>query len=143
VKDYFQSFPGGKFRDHYNGPGYWELPIPVHSAIEVDPDDVVIYDKDGYESLKEFLNAQGIAHVLLCGYKCTKCYRSTTAGYLNLENDFNVFLVGDGTLEQTPMVDNIRFATSGALAEMSREHLITQISWIRLDEPDGPNQQQK
>jgi hypothetical protein len=133
VKDYFRHFPGGLFRDHYNGPGYWELPIPVHSSIDVDPDDFVFYDKDGYPAIKEFFMKQGIRNVLLCGYSCTKCYRSTAAGYLNLKNDFNVFLVGDGTLDKTPMLDTIRFATSAALAEASRENLITQISWIRPD----------
>ena len=69
---------------------------------------------------------------MLCGYACTKCYRSTTAGDLNREKDVNVFLVGDGTLEPTPMVDNIRFATSAAIAAASRDHLITQASWIQM-----------
>lgn len=131
VRDYFRQFPGGLFNDRYNGPGYWELPVPVHSAIDVDDEDVVIYDADGYDVLRDFLRSEGISHILLCGYACSKCYRSTTAGYLNLEQDFNVFLVGDGTLEPTPMVDNIRFATSAAIAEASREHLITQVSWIQ------------
>ncbi len=132
VSDYFQQLPGGLFRDKYNGPGFWDLPIPIHSAIDVAPDDVVIYDADGYEALRDFLRQEGVSHILLCGYACTKCYRSTTAGYLNLEKDFNVFLVGDGTLEPTPMVDNIRFATSAAIAAASRDHLITQASWIQV-----------
>ena len=133
VRDYFRQFNGGKFGDHYNGPGYWDLPIPVHSAIDVDPHDVVIYDGDGYEALKRFLREHGIAHVLLCGYSCSKCYRGTTAGYDNLRNDFNVFLVGDATLDNRLMVDTVRFATAGQLAEISRENLITQVSWIRSD----------
>ncbi len=132
VSDYFQQLPGGLFRDKYNGPGFWDLPIPIHSAIDVAPDDVVIYDADGYEALRDFLRQEGVSHILLCGYACTKCYRSTTAGYLNLEKNFNVFLVGDGTLEPTPMVDNIRFATSAAIAAASRDHLITQASWIQM-----------
>ena len=133
VRDYFRQLNGGMFDEHYNGPGYWDLPIPVHSAIDVDPDDVVIYDADGYEALKKFLKQQGIAHVLLCGYSCSKCYRSTTAGYLNLREDFNVFLVGDATLEMKLMVDATRFATTGELAEVSRENLVTQVSWIVPD----------
>ena len=131
VRDYFRQFPGGLFHDAYNGPGYWDLPVPVHREIDVAREDVVIYDADGYEALRDFLQQQGVSHILLCGYACTKCFRSTTAGYLNLEKDFNVFLVGDGTLEPTPMVDNIRFATSAEIAEASREHLITQTSWIQ------------
>ena len=132
VSDYFQQLPGGLFRDKYNGPGFWDLPIPIHSAIDVAPDDVVFYDADGYEALRDFLRREGVSHILLCGYACTKCYRRTAAGYLNLEKDFNVFLVGDGTLEPTPMVDNIRFATSAAIAAASRDHLITQASWIQV-----------
>ena len=131
VAEYFRKFPGGAHRDHYNGPGYWDLPVPVHSAIDVDANDVVIYDDDGYESLRDFLQQQGVAHVLLAGYATSKCYCSTTAGYQNLERDFNVFLVGDATLESPAVNHTPRFATSAVLAEASREHLITQISWIR------------
>jgi len=133
VQDYFRQFNGGMFGDHYNGAGYWDLPIPVHSAIDVDPDDVVIYDGDGYAALKTFLKEQGIAHVLLCGYSSSKCFRATTAGYENLRNDFNVFLVGDATLDNRLMVEAVQFATTGELAEISRENLITQVSWVRLD----------
>ena len=134
VRDYFRQFNGGMFGNYYNGSGYWDLPIPVHSPIDVDPDDVVIYDGDGYEALRTFLKKEGISHVLLCGYSCSKCYRSTTAGYLNLCNDFNVFLIGDATLEMKLMVDTTRAATAGELAEVSRENLITQISWIVPDQ---------
>jgi hypothetical protein len=131
VADYFRRFPGGAHRDHFNGAGYWELPVPVHNAIDLDADDVVIYDDDGYGPLRDFLKDQGIKHILLAGYATSKCYCSTTAGYQNLERDFNVFLVGDATLESPAVNRTPRFATSAVLAEASREHLITQISWIR------------
>ena len=140
VRDYFRQFNGGMFGDHYNGRGYWDLPIPVHSAIDVDPDDVLIYDGDGYAALRTFLNEQGIDHVLLCGYSCSKCFRATTAGYETLREDFNVFLVGDATLDHRLMVDTVRFATTGELAEVSRENLITQVSWIRLNRSRRQNQ---
>ena len=40
-------------------------PIPVSKDVDVDPEDVVIYDAQGYALLKAFLHKQGIRHVLL------------------------------------------------------------------------------
>src|SRR5262245_37447483 len=40
--DYFRRFPGLDAGAAYDGPGFWELPIPVMKSIEVDPRDVVI-----------------------------------------------------------------------------------------------------
>jgi hypothetical protein len=37
--------PGPQF----NNAGFWDLPIPVTRDVEVDPEDVVIYDAPGYE----------------------------------------------------------------------------------------------
>ena len=51
-----------------------------------------IYDAEGYEPLKAFLQANGIRHVLLTGYATDMCFCRTTAGYENLARDFNVFL---------------------------------------------------
>ena len=59
------------------------------------PDDVVLYDEDGYPALKEFLRKHNIRHVLLTGYATDRCFCKTTAGYENLSKEFNVFLVGD------------------------------------------------
>lgn len=138
VTDYFREFPGGLSGADYNGPGFWNLPIPVHAAIDVDPRDMVIYDAEGYDVLRDYLQKHHIRHVLLGGYRTTGCYRTTTAGYLNLEQDFNVFLVGDATLDNAAVNRTPRFATSAALAEASRQHLITQIGWIRMaDTPAG------
>src|SRR5262249_41819892 len=55
VADYFRQFPGLDSGPRYNNAGFWELPIPVTRDIDVDPDDVVIYDARGYEPLKKFL----------------------------------------------------------------------------------------
>ncbi len=131
VADYFRQFPGGAFGDPYNGPGFWDLPVPVSKSIDVDPRDVVIFDSQGYEPLRDYLKHEGVEHVLLTGYHASLCYCSTTAGYLNLERDFNVFLVGDATLDIHPGVNTPSYATSTAISRASREHLITQISWIR------------
>lgn len=137
VKDYFKEFPGLASGPRYNNIDYWELPIPVHSAIEVNPDDIVIYDDEGYARLKEFLKRQGVQHILLAGYATDLCFRQTTAGYDNLSQDFNVFLIGDATLATFPADDSPRDATSVELRRAAVEHLITQVSWITPIEGEG------
>ncbi len=131
VSDYFRQFSGLDAGPRFNNAGFWELPIPVTKDIDVDPDDVVIYDAAGYEPLKQFLKAQGIHHVLLTGYATDMCYCKTTAGYRNLSQDFNVFLVGDATLATFPANSSPRFATNAAISFASLEQLITQISWVQ------------
>ena len=39
-KDYFRQFPGIDASAKYNHEGFWNLPTPVCSAVDVDPDDV-------------------------------------------------------------------------------------------------------
>jgi hypothetical protein len=68
--------------------------------------------------------------VLLTGYATDMCYCKTTAGYDNLSQDFNVFLVGDATLATFPANSSPRFATNAAISFASLQQLITQISWI-------------
>ena len=46
VIDYFKQFPGLDAGARYNGDGFWKLPIPVSTAVAVDPNDVVVYDAD-------------------------------------------------------------------------------------------------
>ncbi len=130
VADYFRQFSGLDAGPRFNNAGFWELPIPVTRDLEAQPDDVVIYDTAGYEPLKQFLHAEGIRHVLLTGYATDMCYCKTTAGYDNLSQDFNVFLVGDATLATFPANSSPRFATNAAISFASLEQLITQISWI-------------
>ena len=65
--DYFKQFPGLDAGPAYEGPGFWELPIPVMNSIDVDLRDVVIYDGEGYPALRDFLKKQGVRHVLLTG----------------------------------------------------------------------------
>jgi len=130
VIDYFKQYSGLDAGPRFNNAGFWDLPIPVTRDVDVDPDDVVIYDTPGYEPLKQFLQAQGIHHVLLTGYATEMCFCKTTAGYQNLAKDFNVFLVGDATLATFPANSTPRFATNAAISFASLEHLITQTSWI-------------
>jgi hypothetical protein len=143
VADYFRAFPGLDAGDRYNGPGFWKLPIPVSSAIEVHPDDVVIYDGDGYPALRGFLRDQGVRHVLLTGYATDMCFARTCAGYENLSKDFNVFLVGDATLATFPACPTPRFATTAHVAFASLNQLVTQVSWIEYRPPGGSKEPAK
>jgi len=131
VIDYFRQFSGLDAGATYNNANYWELPIPVTVDVDVDPEDVVIYDKPGYEPLREFLKAQGVRHVLLTGYATDMCFCKTTAGYDNLSRDFNVFLVADASLSTFPANTTPRFATNVAISYASLNQLITQISWVQ------------
>jgi hypothetical protein len=133
--DYFRRFPGIDSGAEYNHAGFWELPIPVMKPIKVDLRDVVIYDGEGYPPLREFLKRQGIRHVLLTGYNTDMCVCSTTAGYKNLSEDFDVFLVGDATIATFPSNPSPRFATNASVSYAALNLLITQSSWIRPSAP--------
>lgn len=139
VADYFRQFPGLNAGPHFNPAGFWNLPIPVTRDLDVDPADVVIYDTPGYGPLKEFLQKQGVRHVLLTGYATDMCFCRTTAGYQNLAKDFNVFLVGDATLATFPANSSPRYATNAAISLASLDHLITQVSWVRHRPAVRPN----
>jgi len=132
VRDYFRQFRGLDAGPRYNNAGYWDLPIPVCSDVDVFPDDVVLYDQQGYPALKKFLQDNGIRHVLLTGYATDMCFCATTAGYENLSQDFNVFLVGDATLATFPANKTPRHATNAHISFASLNQLITQISWVKL-----------
>jgi len=133
VIDYFQKFPGLDAGPRYNNAGFWSLPIPVSTSVTVAPNDVVIYDSEGYAPLREFLKKNGIRHVLLTGYATDMCYCKTTAGYENLSKDFNVFLVGDASLATYPSNKTPRFAVNASISFAALNQLITQSSWITLD----------
>lgn len=130
--DYFRQFPGLDAGARYNNEGFWNLPIPLTRDIEAASDDVVIYDTPGYAPLKEFLQKQGVRHVLLTGYATDMCYCRTTAGYENLSRDFNVFLVGDATAATFPANSSPRCATNAHISFAALDHLITQVSWVKL-----------
>ncbi len=139
--DYFRQFPGLDAGAKYNNEGFWQLPIPVVKEIDVAPDDVVIYDAEGYEPLKKFLQEQGVRNILLTGYNTDMCVCSTTAGYKNLKQDFNVFLVGDATIATFPGNSRPDIATTAAVSKASLELFITQVSWIRhvSESSDAPS----
>ncbi len=131
VIDYFRRFPGLDAGAHYNGAGFWALPIPVLSSLSYMPDDVVIYDGEGYEVMRDFLKKHGVRHILLTGYATDMCFKATTAGYDNLRKDFNVFLVGDATLATFPANATPAYATNAAISFAALENLVTQVSWIK------------
>jgi len=133
VADYFRQFPGLDASAKYNGEGFWKLPIPVCSSVSVEPDDVVIYDSEGYPPLRDFLKQNGIRHVLLTGYATDMCYCKTTAGYDNLSKDFNVFLVADASLATFPSNTSPRFAVNASISFAALNQLITQVSAVKLD----------
>ncbi len=55
VVDYFRQFRGLDPTAPFNHEGFWDLPIPVSKHITVAPRDVVIYDGEGYDPLRQFL----------------------------------------------------------------------------------------
>ncbi len=133
VVDYFKQFPGLQAYDQFNNKGFWDMPIPVTSDVTMAHDDVVTYDDDGYQPLRDFLKEQGVRHILLTGYATDMCFCKTTAGYENLSRDFNVFLVGDATLATFPANATPKYATNAHISFASINQLITQTSWIRLN----------
>lgn len=131
VHSYMTQTPSTDAHSGYNGEGFWQLPMPVHAALERDLSDLVFYDGEGYEKVRDFLHGRGIRHVLLTGYCTDMCVKSTTCGYENLCRDFNVFVVGDATLATFPGSTTPRFATQTALHNASLWQLITQVGWVQ------------
>ena len=132
VIDYFRQFPGLDAGARFNAQGFWNLPIPVSTSVSVDPQDIVIYDAEGYAPLRDFLKSNGVRHVLLTGYATDMCYCRTTAGYENLSKDFNVFLVADASLATFPSNTSPRFAVNAAISFAALNQLITQVSMVTL-----------
>ncbi|MBW3540825.1 MAG: cysteine hydrolase [Planctomycetes bacterium] len=131
VIDYFEQFSGLDAGPKFNNAGFWDLPIPVSKDVTCHPEDVVIYDRAGYEPLRDFLKQHKVRHVLLTGYATDMCFCRTTAGYENLSRDFNVFLVGDATLATFPANESPQHATNAHISFASLNHLITQVSWVK------------
>lgn len=129
---YFENFKGLDSSANYNNPGFWDLPIPISSNIELKEEDIVFYDNYGYYNLKRYLISRDIEHILLAGYALNRCVKETTAGYENLKKDFNVFIVGDATLATFPAHENPALSTSTFLAEASLNNFITEVSWIEI-----------
>jgi hypothetical protein len=132
VSSYMENTPSTDAYTGVNPPGYWDLPMPVHAALERKPTDLVFYDGEGYEKVRDYLKSKGIRHVLLTGYCTDMCVKATTCGYENLSKDFNLFLVGDATLATYPGSTTPRYATQVALANAALWQLVTQVNWCKL-----------
>ncbi len=130
TRSYFKNFSGIGADEFYDG-DFWKVPLLLASDISYKGTDKVIYDGEGYEIVKSYLKEKGIENILLCGYATDACVVSTTAGYENLEKDFNVFVVGDCTLATFPAVNSAGEFTSVALCKASISHFITETAWIQ------------
>ena len=130
VHSYMTGTPSTDAHTGYNGEGYWDLPMPIHAALDWHSSDLIFYDGEGYPKVRDFLKELGIRHVLLTGYCTDMCVKATTCGYDNLCQDFNLFLVGDATLATFPASATPRFATQVALHNAALWQLITQVGWI-------------
>jgi len=113
------------------GGGYWDLPIPIVNTIKVDAKDIVFYDGEGYEIIREYLKDQKIENILLGGYATDICVKESVAGYIDLVDDFNVFIVGDATMATFPARSRPSEPTRDELIRASLYVPITQISWIK------------
>jgi nicotinamidase-related amidase len=133
VPGYFAQVSSTDAGDLRNGPGFWDLPMPVAKPIEVAPEDVVFYDGEGYPKVRDWLRGRGIRHILLAGYCTDMCVISTTCGYDNLSADFNLFLVGDATLATFPGSTTPKYATQVALANAALRQLVTQVGWVQIE----------
>ena len=130
VWSYMTLTPSTDAHTGYNGEGYWELPMPIHAALDRQPSDLVFYDEEGYPKVRDYLKTRGIRHVLLAGYCTDMCVKATTCGYDNLCRDFNLFLVGDATMATFPASTTPCFATQVALHNAALWQLITQVGWV-------------
>ena len=92
----------------------------------------MIYDGEGYPAAPRFpQEEQGSGTSCWRATHTDMCYCWTTAGYKNLSQDFDVFLVGDATLATFPGNATPRFATNAGLCFAALDQFITQVSWVR------------
>jgi nicotinamidase-related amidase len=132
ASSYMERTPSTDAYTAVNPPGYWDLPMPVHAAVDRAPTDLVFYDGEGYDKVRDHLKSKGIRHILLTGYCTDMCVKATACGYENFARDFNVFVVGDATLATYPGSTTPRYATQVALANIALFYLVTQVNWCKL-----------
>ena len=132
LHDYFSKTVNIDAGDEYNGPGFWDLPIPLLQGLDFGINDIVLYDDEGYDRISSYLKNLGIRHILITGHLTDVCVTHTTCGFQNMSRDFNIFLVGDATLAAFPASTTPKYATQAALTAASLNLMITQISWVRV-----------
>ncbi|MBN2292719.1 MAG: PEP-CTERM sorting domain-containing protein [Pirellulales bacterium] len=131
----------------------WPDKIPVAAPLQYQPGDVVAYDDpigdgQGYNHLKSYLQSFGITNILLAGYAADTDLATATAGYMNLKNDFNIFVVGDAAMSAWPVTTSVpsgytRVSTRDAVIAAAgvEDVAVTQVSWIEQlarDPAGGP-----
>ncbi len=98
--------------------------------------DVVIFDEDGYASLRDFHAANKNPTCSLTGYATDVCYCETTAGYENLSRISMRVLVGDTSLATFPEQLHSRPPPRRPLVRRVQP-AITPVSWVKLEEAEA------
>lgn len=151
LTSYFQQTPSSHASVRGNGPGFEEIPVPLANDIFRCPNDIVFYDGEGYEKVRDYLRKKGIRHILVMGFieKSTILPTHPRAGAesadktvmdrigtaLDIERlgkDFNIFLVGDAVRTTFPGSTTPRYAVQAALAKLAGENMITQAGWVKV-----------
>jgi len=131
ITDYFRLFPPLDASDYYNGKGFWNLPIPLHTSLLWNESDLFFFDGEGYESIKRQLKKKGIKNILLCGYALNLCIKGSVLGYENLKKDFNVLIVADACLSSSRATPFTPLLTFSDIFDCSLNNLMTQTSWVK------------
>ena len=151
LTDYFRKTVSSHASSRYNGDGFGDIPIPLVKGIQRCPNDIIFYDGDGYERIRDYLKARGIRHILVLGLieKSTILPThpragaqkadaavlekiGTAPGIEKLGKDFNIFLVGDAVRTTFPGSATPKYAVQAALAKLAGENMITQAGWVRM-----------
>lgn len=150
LTSYFQKTPSSHASVRGNGPGFEEIPVPLANNIFRCPSDIVFYDGEGYEKIRDYLRKKGIRHILVMGFiekstilpthpragaesadKTVMDRIGTAPGIERLGKDFNIFIVGDAVRTTFPGSTTPRYAVQAALARLSGEYMITQAGWVK------------
>ncbi len=130
---YFEQFHGLDSSPYYNGDSRTKTPKLLSSYLDYDQNhDIVIYDGDGYEKVKDYLKNKGITNILFLGYAIDICCKASVFNYEKLKKDFNVFIVGDATLATWPAQETPANTTTTELCRLSINNLITEINKIKI-----------
>lgn len=151
LTSYFLEMPSSHANTAYNGSGFKELPVPLVKGLARTANEIVLYDGDGYDSIRNYLKSRGIRHILVLGFFEKETLLPThpraedessskpISAKLGLEctieklgKDFNIFLVGDTMRTTFPASTTPRYAVQAELAKLSGEYMITQVGWVNV-----------
>ena len=151
LTSYLLEMPSSHANTSYSGSGYNELPVPLVKGLVRTANEIVFYEGDGYDTIRDYLKSRGIRHILVLGFfeketilpthpraEDKTANTSVTAGFGSectietLGKDFNIFLVGDAMRTTFPASDTPRFAVQAELAKLSGEYMVTQVGWVTV-----------